>query len=310
MDYKNLNILELLKPDGGVYKAGSVDEAYDFCKSVTKAHYENFPVGSFIIPKKLRKHFYSIYSFARVADDFGDELSAIGKDKQLESLTEFEKLLYDESFKSSNSGNPVFLALHNTMTEKDIPREPFSKLITAFKRDVCFEQPKNFAELEDYCSYSANPVGELVLRLFGLYNKETENYSDSICTGLQLVNFWQDLSGDLRIGRLYIPFELLDKYGLNKDNLHDEKNSVIFNTCLDELYNITETYFLFGYGLIKFLGNKRLRFEITATVEGGLKILNKLRRNGIRVLTYRPRLNRVDYINIFFKIVTNKRKLN
>ncbi len=303
MNYKKLNPFELLKPDGGIYNASSVEEAYDFCKSITKAHYENFPVGSFLIPRKLRKYFYCIYAFARVADDFGDEQSSIGKEMQLEALSEFEKLLYDEFFQSSGKGNPVFLALNDTMKNKTIPKEPFSKLLIAFRRDVNFIQPKNFAEIEDYCSYSANPVGELVLRLFGLYDEETAKYSDSICTGLQLVNFWQDLSVDSRNNRLYMPAELLDKYGLNKGNLQDEKNSVIFKDCLDELYNLTEAYFLFGKGLVKYLKNTGLRLEISSTIEGGLKIMKKLRQTGTGILTLRPRLYKTDYINIFFKIV-------
>jgi squalene synthase HpnC len=295
------DVLELTHFDGGKFKVNSLMEAEQFCKSLAVGHYENFPVGSLLISKKFRNHIFNLYAFARVADDIADELTGIAKELRIEALNNYEKLLLDNSYLEAKEGNPIFLALHQSMKGKNLPALPFQKLLIAFKRDINFEQAQNFEDLEDYCSYSANPVGEIVLRIFGLYNDITEKLSNNICTGLQLVNFCQDLSRDLKNKRYYIPSEILVQYKLDNENLQDEKNSVILTECLRDIYDYTEKFLILGKSLIKHLDNFRFRMEMKATIEGGMIIQDKLRRLGTDVIRIRPKLTLVDLIKIFFR---------
>ncbi|TAL69208.1 MAG: hypothetical protein EPN82_07865 [Bacteroidetes bacterium] len=300
IDYKSINVLELVKPDGGKYSVSSIDEAFEFCRQITISHYENFPVSSFLIPKSLRKYVYSIYAYARIADDISDELSSIGKETQLKALDNYENLLLNLT--AQMNGNPVFLAIHQTMFDTKIPAEPLQKLLTAFRMDIEFEQAKTFKELENYCYYSANPVGELILRLFNNYNEKTAYYSDKICTGLQIANFWQDLSVDLIQNRIYIPTEILNKYKLDVEILKNNiKNDNLIN-CLNELYLHSENYLIEGYELVKYLNNKRFKLEIKATVFGGLSIIKKCRKLGDQILIIRPELSKLDFLRIFMRV--------
>lgn len=301
IDYNKIDILKLVKPDGGIYKVQSVDEAFEFCRHITISHYENFPVASYLIPKSLRKYVNAIYTFARIADDIGDELTSISKEERLKALDDYDKLLLKNDVQQS--GNPVFLAIHKTMNDKNIPVESLQKLLIAFRRDVEFIPANTIEDLLDYCSYSANPVGELVLRLFNNYNEITAPLSDKICTGLQLANFWQDLSIDLKNGRVYIPSANLKKHQIElQNNSIIDSNENLFN-CLNELYLQTEKYLREGYKLIEYLNYYRLRLEIKASVLGGLEIVKKCRDLGTNIINIRPKHSKSDFINIFVKAI-------
>jgi len=297
------NINELLKIDGGKFSVNSLDEAYKFCESFTKSHYENFPVGSIFIPKNLRKHFYSIYVFSRLADDISDELLDETSETKILMLNKLLNLIKNPQTSDSNNFNPLIYALQNTIKEKKLPLSPFEKLIKAFEIDSNFKQVNTMEDNLNYCQFSANPVGELVLRLFDNYNDDTIKYSDSICTGLQLVNFWQDISRDYKINRIYIPKDLLKKYEIDdlyKNNLNNLKN---FDDCCKEIYDYTENLFTFGIELVKFIKNKRLKLELAVKIEGGKRILHKTRILKSRILYERPKLNFVDWIIIFYKAI-------
>ncbi|MES2765939.1 MAG: squalene synthase HpnC [Bacteroidota bacterium] len=307
MKFSPSELFDMATPDGGALGVESVEEAYGFCEKIATSHYENFPVGSLLIPKKQRPHFYSVYAYSRLADDIADELSD-DPEIRLKALNDLENLLKSEAFKNgicNKKCNPVFLALRTTIDELHIPQKPFLKLLKAFRQDILFEQPETFKDLTSYCENSANPVGELVLRIFRLYNETTAEYSDAVCTGLQLANFWQDFSIDLPKARLYIPLEFLKKYGLQKDNLQEPENSAKFRKCLDELLKITDEYFLKGTELLPFLKDKRLRLEIAITIEGGRMITQKVRELGADVLFKRPVLTKKDYFSIAFRALRN-----
>ncbi len=302
-------LVELTTFSGGVFAVDSIQSAYSFCQKIALSHYENFPVGSILIPKKFRRHFFSVYAFARIADDIADE-SDENSEKRIQYLDNLQQLILNleineknnsENLSTETGSNPILLALAQTMKDRNIPAEPFLKLLTAFKRDINFKQPQNFDELEDYCQYSANPIGELVLRIFGLYNDTTKPYSDAICTGLQLVNFWQDLSVDLKNQRCYIPQNLLQKYSLTKENLYLNENSLILSNCLHEIFDYTYKFFEDGRNLIKFLKFIRLKIEIKATINGGEKMLDKIRKMNTQLLVQRPAYTKFD----FFKILVS-----
>jgi len=301
MKIKAEDLTDLSKPDGGKFKVNSLNEAQEFCRKLAAGHYENFPVGSVIIDRNLRPDYFSVYAFSRTADDIADELTHLDKTEMISVLDNYRDLLYNEDFNSSESGNPIFIALRHTTEKHDIPAAVLEKLLTAFKRDINFAQARNLDDHLDYCKYSANPVGELVLRIHGAYNSETAPLSDKICTGLQLVNFWQDLSRDIKIGRHFIPKDLLSKFELTKENLFDDKNSAKLKLCLNELYDYTESLFDEGRELIPHLPGFRLKKEIAVTIKGGMRILNKSRSLGSEIIYRRPKLNGIDIASILFR---------
>jgi squalene synthase HpnC len=297
------DFFELIKADGGKFRVSNTEDAYKFCEKIAVNHYENFPVGSLLIPKKHRKYFYSVYAFARLADDIADELTEYAEKDRIDALNQLARLAEMSFLDDKSIQNPIFMSLSDTIKQRNIPVEPFLKLIEAFKSDVIFNQPYTHDDNINYCKNSANPIGELVLRITENYNPENAEYSDAICTGLQLVNFWQDISTDYKIGRIYIPEMFLNKYNLKSNNILNYYNNKSFNSCLTEIYDYTENFFSFGKNLINCLTGMRLKLEISLTIEGGLKILEKLRKLGPVIVNQKPEINKKDFgiilINVF-----------
>lgn len=295
-------LLELTQPDGGRFRTGDDRGAFAFCRRLSLGHYENFPVGSALIPAALRPHFFSVYAFSRIADDVGDELGHLGAGAQLDALDRLEKLLED----SGNAGNPVFAALGATRKKFGIPTLPFRRLLEAFRRDVNFSQPETFAALLGYCAYSANPVGEIVLRLAGAFNPVAAPLSDAVCSALQLVNFWQDISRDFARNRMYIPKNYVGTARYDKDYLHSSEFYPKFLTALPRLLAETDEMFARGRGLLKHLPYKRLQWEIAATIGGGRRIVRKVEHLGAQILTTRPALGAADAVLIAFSVLTKR----
>ncbi len=291
----------LTTPSGGDFAVSSEADAYAFCRSLARTHYENFPVGSLLIPRNLQPHFFSVYAFSRMADDIADELDS--DTTRLALLNSCEDLLTAETLPASS--NPIFLALRATRRHCSIPDEPFIRLLNAFRQDVLFRQPEHWDDVLSYCSGSANPVGELVLRIFSMYSAVTQPYSDDICTGLQLANFWQDISVDRHRGRLYIPRQILQKHGVEPNDLLQEQNSGNlsdeFLPVLQELVRYTEPLFSRGEHLLRHLASGRLRLEIALTIEGGRQILRATSAMGGNILHRRPIVHKSQYAAIFLR---------
>src|SRR5580700_1140541 len=188
-----------------------VASAYEFCTRLAKSHYENFTVASWLMPREMRPHMYAIYAYARMADDFADE----HHDRAM--LDEWEREL-DLAYVGTPR-HPVFIALADTVRRFEIPREPFKDLLTAFRSDVDFKGFDTLDDLLGYSRYSANPVGRLVLYLFGYRDAERQHLSDLVCSGLQLANFWQDVAIDLEKNRIYFPREDMLKFGVTREDL-------------------------------------------------------------------------------------------
>ena len=206
----------------------SVDRSFEYCEQLTRSHYENFPVGSALVPKRLRKHFYSIYAFARIADDFADEGYGQGysESERLEALGEWRRMLRHS--RAGGARHPVFVALAQTATEFDLPSALFEDLLSAFVQDVTVRRYQSFDQLLDYCRRSANPIGRLVLMLFGYRDEHRHDLSDQICTALQLTNHWQDVAIDLDKDRIYLPLDDLLQFGLDVRDLTDRNASSNF----------------------------------------------------------------------------------
>lgn len=269
----------------------TLEEAYEFCKKLTLSHYENFPVGSMLLPKHVRPHVYAIYAFARVSDDFADEARYEGR--RLDYLNGWEALL-EECFQRPSS-HPIFMALADSAQKLDLPIALFRDLLHAFKQDVTVNRYESLECVNTtYCRYSANPVGRLILCLFDYRDEERFLLSDHICTALQLTNFWQDVAVDLNKNRVYIPKNLMRQYDYSIDDLfaqvYDERLKRIVKTLVVQTWEL----FDLGYPLLEKV-RWPLNAELRFTWLGGVTILSKIARNKYNVFV-RPALSKRDYL--------------
>jgi len=272
----------------------SIESAFNYCSKIALEHYENFPVGSWIVPRDKRKYVHAIYAFARIADDFADE-KRYREEERLQLLGDWEKKL--RSCVYENPENPVFIAIKETIRKFEIPVELLGDLITAFKLDLINKRYKSRKDLLSYCSYSANPVGRIVLYLFGYKDHELHRLSDFICTALQLTNFWQDISIDLEKDRIYLPAEDMEQFGYNEKDLRSHILNSAFINLLKSETDFTKGLFKEGLPLCNSV-SKRLSLELKAVWSGGMKILDKIEYNGYDVFNNRPVINIFDKAKI------------
>jgi squalene synthase HpnC len=259
-----------------------------------KDHYENFPVVSFLIPRRLRKDVAIIYWFARTADDLADE-GEIPADERLNNLNDFENRLTE--LLKGNFGNEYESILYRSIKEKNLTPSYFYDLLKAFKQDVVKKSYSDFDELLEYCSYSANPVGRLILELNNIRIEEAFCFSDKICTALQLTNFYQDTEIDFEKGRIYFPHDEMDHFGVEKKMFELKENSLNLKELLKFNINRTKRLFEEGRGLLPFLKG-RLKYEIKWTIAGGEEILKKIEKEDYNVLTERPKLNKFEFAKL------------
>jgi squalene synthase HpnC len=267
----------------------NLDSAYTKCFQITRNHYENFPVASFLLPAPLRKHIAAIYAFARTADDFADEF------QDRERLKDWRHQLLRCT--DSQPENPIFMALSHTIKEFDLPVQWLDNLLTAFRLDLDKNRFASWSELESYCRYSANPVGRLILWLFGYRTEELMVYADQITTALQLTNFWQDISIDLQKDKIYIPTNLIQQYGLTENSILMQQSSPDFGMMMGELIEKTVAYFERGLPLLDRVSG-RLRWELKFTLAGGQQILQKAEKHKQDLLQWRPTLSKWDWIKL------------
>jgi squalene synthase HpnC len=269
----------------GQVRPPTLDEAFDYCQQVARGHYENFTVASWMLPPALRRHMYAIYAYSRGVDDLGDEADG----DRLALLDEWEAEL--ERCYEGKPRDIRFVALAETIRRFDLPREPFLRLIEANRRDQTVTRYRNFAELEEYCTYSANPVGRLVLYLFGCADAERVALSDAITTALQLTNFWQDVAVDLEMGRVYIPLEEMEHFGYSEEDLQERRYNEAFRRLM--AFQVDRTRGLFRQGRrLPELVMGRLRADLRLFSLGGLAVLDAIERIRYDVLHQRPRLSR------------------
>lgn len=277
--------------------AGSTDEAYRYCEQLAFSHYENFPVASRFIPRDKRKHVAAVYAFARTADDFADE-PGLTQENRLQEIQDWETRL-SECYRGTAS-HPVFVALGNTVSQFQIPQQLFQNLLAAFRSDVTVRRYESFEDVLAYCRNSANPVGRLVLLLFGYKGEEMMGWSDKICTALQLTNFWQDLSIDLDKDRIYIPLEDLRRFNIEILQLQGRQFSPSFRNLMDFEVQRTQNLFEQGKPLLAHVG-RDLSLEMKLTWHGGTHILKKIHRLDYDVLHHRPTLSFFDKISLLFR---------
>ena len=226
-----------------------METAYQNAINFAKNHYENFPVASYFIKKVLRKHIAIVYQFARQADDIADE-GNLADDERIEQLKKNEQALTNSL--NNKFENEFWKALKNTIDTFSLSTENFYSLLSAFEQDITKNRYKDFNELKKYCKQSANPVGRIILELHNIKDRNAFEYSDDICTALQLTNFYQDVSVDFQKGRIYIPGNELAKFRV--DEFTFEKNEINTNFIQLMKFQIERTRQLFinGRNLLKY----------------------------------------------------------
>lgn len=294
MSQRFLEELSLWGPDGSRRGTSpSLLEGEAYCRHLATSHYENFPVVSWLLPKELHQHFFNVYAFCRWADDLGDET---GSTERALSLLAWWRAEVDDCYRGT-ARHPVFVALMPTIARFQIPREPFLDLISAFEQDQQVREYDTFEQLRDYCRRSADPVGRLVLLLCEASTPEHVAWSDSICTGLQLANFWQDVRRDLEIGRIYLPREDYERFGYRREDFDAQLTNESFLELMRFEVDRAREFLRAGLPLVEHLPG-RLQVDIDLFAHGGLCILNHIERIGYRVWDTRPKVSKLDVVRL------------
>ena len=271
----------------------TLSEAEQYCRHLARSHYENFPLVSWLLPARLHQHFYNVYAFCRWADDLGDEIA--DPQRSLELLGWWREEL--RSCYAGRMTHPVFIALRSTVDEFALPEQPFADLISAFEQDQTVTSYKTFEQLRDYCRRSADPVGRIVLRLCGADSEENRRLSDSICTGLQLANHWQDVARDLDINRVYLPQEDMRCFSYSESELRGRVTNDAFRALLKFEVDRAETFLRDGLPLVHNMPG-RMQIDIDLFARGGLCILDRIRGIGYGVLDTRPVVRKSDALRM------------
>ena len=258
-------------------------------------HYENFPVASFLLPKKLRRPVEAISRFARGADDIADE-GAASNDERLAGLARYSAEL-DRIERGQRPESPEFGELANIVAEWRLPLSLLRDLLDAFAQDVVKKRYADYAELLDYCRRSANPVGRLLLHLFDRASEENLRRSDCICSALQLINFWQDIAVDWAKDRVYLPQEDLIRFGIVETQIAEQRCTPEWAALLDFQIERSRALMLSGAPLVHELPG-RLGWEIRLTVQGGLRILERIGQTRGDVFRKRPVLGPADWLRM------------
>lgn len=265
-------------------------EAYRACTRLARRHYENFPVASWLVPSRMRPHISAIYAFARTADDLADEGDRSAGERHA-LLDAWRARLH--AAVAGDPGNdteaPLFLALAHTIRTCNLSTVLFDDLISAFRQDVTTGRYPTWESVLDYCRRSANPVGRLVLRVAGHDDERLDEASDAVCTALQFANFWQDLAIDWRRGRLYVPLSEIERHGASLQTLDAGHLTPEWRATLSSAVARTRALFHDGRSICDGVDG-RLGWELRFTWLGGVRVLDRIERDGFDVLSKRPAL--------------------
>jgi squalene synthase HpnC len=275
----------------------NLSEALQYTRWLATVHYENFQVVSFLLPKRLHQDFFNVYSFCRWADDLGDE---IGDPQESLRLLAWWQSELEAMYQHGTASHPVFVALQETAARHRLPIEPFADLIRAFVQDQTVTRYATFDDLFDYCRYSANPVGRLVLYLCGYSDPHRQALSDATCTALQLANFWQDVTIDREKGRLYLPLDLLRRHGCPEDDVAQRRASPAFRAAMQEAVSVARNLFVEGLPLSRRV-DRRLALDIELFSRGGMRVLDKIEAQHYDVLSRRPVISKLERVWILLR---------
>ncbi|MFH1022333.1 MAG: squalene synthase HpnC [Planctomycetota bacterium] len=280
----------------------SLAEARAFCERLARSHYENFSVGSWLLPRDRRQDVFNLYAYCRSVDDIGDE----GTGDRLAALDEWEKDLR-RCYPGGDGPprHPVFTALEATIASRDIPLEPFLKLIRANRMDQARKRHATFPDLLYYCDHSANPCGRLFLYVFGYRDAERQKLSDATCTALQLTNFWQDIAVDWGKGRVYIPQEDLARFAVTEDEIARGATTDRFRKLMAFETDRAREFFREGLKLVPLLEG-RIRTDVSLFSRGGMALLDKIRKINYDIFRKRPALSKTEKMLLLFRALLNR----
>jgi squalene synthase HpnC len=286
-----------LDPPAGPW---SVSRSYEYCEELARARTESFPVASRFVPVEVRPHLIALYAFARMADDFADEPQFEGR--RTEALDRWEEELARACH--GEATHPVFIALADTIEKRDLPIPPLEDMLSAFRADIEIKRYSTFSSLRGYTARSADPVGRLLLPLFGYRQPELVRFADEISTALQLTNFWQDVAADAARDHIYLPAEDLHFFGVTEAEVKSLKPTRGLRDLLR--YQVARTRALYERGrpLLHHLGAD-LRMELTLIWLIGTTILDKIEDADFDVFTQRPQIRRRDKALIMARAAKN-----
>jgi len=289
----------MLAPRDFVYSAAAreqnwtLSEAEQYTRWLATHHYENFHVVSFLLPKELHQDFYNVYSYCRWADDLGDEIGDVNESLRLLEWWRGElDRMYD-----GEAQHPVFVALRGTAKKYGIPKQPFADLVRAFIQDQTVTRYEDWDGVLDYCVYSANLVGRLVLYLCGYSDAERQRLSDATCTALQLANFWQDVTVDQQKDRVYLPLDLLREHNYTVEDLFARRFDERFRDVMHEAVDRARELFIKGLPLNRMV-NRRLSIDLELFSRGGMRILDKIEQQDYDVLSRRPKISKMERVSL------------
>jgi squalene synthase HpnC len=271
----------------------TIADAEKYTRALATTHYENFHVVSFLLPKHLHQDFYNVYAYCRTSDDLADEIP--DRDESLRQLYDWRDQL--DRMYEGEATHPIFVALRGTVAKYGIPKQPFADLIRAFIQDRSVSRYQTWDDVLDYCVYSANPVGRLVLYLCGYSDAERQRLSDATCTALQLANFWQDITVDQQKDRVYLPLDLLAKHGYTVDELFARRFDERFRAVMREAVDRARALFLTGLPLNRMV-NRRLAVDLELFSRGGMCVLDKIERQNYDVLSRRPSISKLERVTL------------
>jgi squalene synthase HpnC len=285
--------LEQYGPQAAATKPVTPRQARRYCRRLARRHYENFTVVSRLLPRRLRQHVANIYAYCRWADDLADET---GDPQRGLALLAWWEMQVSDCY-HGRAVHPVFIALGETIRKFNIPAKPFIDLLVAFRQDQRTVRYETIDQLLEYCRYSANPVGRLILYLGQCHTPERERLADSICTGLQLANFWQDVARDWDLGRVYLPQMACRRFGYDEGMFARRECNDAFRQLLADQVNQAEGWLRSGAPLAAKMP-PGLRLPVALFVQGGLATLEVIRRQNYDVWTRRPTVSKFEKLRL------------
>jgi phytoene synthase len=269
--------------------------AYAECRRLASRHYENFPTASYLVPRDRRDALAAVYAFARYADDVADEP---GVENRLEKLADWRSKL--AASYEGRIDHPVFLALSDSAARFQLSRQNFENLLHAFESDVVVNRHSDFNSLLAYCTCSANPVGRLVLELFGYHDPHLFELSDNICTALQLTNFWQDVAVDFSRDRVYLPQEDMARFNYTLEDVRAGRADERWRELMALEIARTRDFFERGRSLPEEVQPK-LRTQLRLTWLGGTEILSKIEAVSCDIFKRRPSLSKWNFLRLYWR---------
>jgi squalene synthase HpnC len=299
-----LDVVTMAAQLPGLAPATDLASAQAFTRRLAHTHYENFSVISWFVPRPLRQDFCNVYAFCRLADDAADEAQTpLISLELLGQLKELTRACF-----AGRTETALFVALAETIRRHDLPAEPFLDLIDAFEQDQRVTRYETFPQLLDYCRRSADPVGRLVLYLFGYRDEQRRLLSDQTCTALQLTNFWQDVRRDITDrDRIYIPGHLMSQFGVSEEQIRQGRCDEGYRSLIHHLVDRTELMFVAGDALVPTLEAKYQK-QIMLFSRGGRAILQAIRRQNYDTLSSRPALSRIQKTRLALGLVMGGRR--